>query len=73
VEYFAGSGEDQAIDLAKPVSPEWDRYVVFIYLRGGERRVLATLREPQDALFMAQRLDSLVERMRYRMAAAPQR
>jgi hypothetical protein len=71
IDYFAGSGDDQAIDLAKPISPEWDRFRVFVYLRDGRRRTVATFRDPQPALFMAQRLDALVERMRYRTSIAP--
>jgi hypothetical protein len=66
IDYFAGAGDDQAIDQAKPISPEWDRFRVFAYLRDGRRVAVATFREPEPALFMAQRLDALMERLRYR-------
>jgi len=71
IDYFAGSGvDDQSIERPSSVSPEWDRFRVYVYTRDRRRLTLATFGEAQPAVFMAQRLDSLVERMRYRQVKA---
>lgn len=66
VDYFAGGGDEQAIDRAKPVSPEWDRYRVYVYTHDRRKLTVATFGQPEPALFMAQRLESLVEKVRAR-------
>jgi hypothetical protein len=64
VDYFAAQTEIQTtLDQRRRVEIEIVRwYEVHVHLKSGEKRVVAGFREREHALFVAQRLDALVER-----------